>query len=1215
VSDRSNSPNCPECGRPMVLRRASRGPHAGQQFWGCSQYPKCRATLPVESSRTQEPVSGPPNALDVTLTLRDFPTPFDCFPRQRETQCTFFQSCALPAEFVERIHEWDVDRTLVRALAQWRLDYPFPYEGGISSEWRSVLAVAESLLTRGATPFCSPALERGLGKRAKVPEDRDVLIQGLRCVALSPSSGLLYLNHESPEERQFYELVFPRVRTWYITPQVSLASLSTALDPSRHERGDFLFTHPDQAPILVEIDGLQHKNSRDSDAARDIALTNAGVRVVRVPASVVRAGGGPELRHLEDLLATSDVNPIPENDLSRTVRLCKFYHQVQIALLEAIRGGWLRLGTPWSVGIVLPATLANDEQARSLVSLAVEDLADLIARIAKLHGLPVEPAKRRVVFVGEDTRKDVDVLVGPADGSADRVLPRVAARFLVSDACFPREILARSLAATPVRCPSPQREDARWFLQYLFRKEDFWEGQWETIDRTLRGLDSVVLLPTGAGKSIAFQLAALLLPGRCIVVDPILSLIDDQIDNLARVGIDRCIGISHQLSTQERESALQVFQSGHYLFCYIAPERFQSIPFREALRGLTTNTPISLIAIDEAHCVSEWGHDFRTAYLNLGRITRDYCASQGTIPPLVALTGTASKIVLKDVQRELGITSFDALITPKTFDRPELKYSILTCRSSEKTQRVQGFLDRLPTDFAIDRAQFFRPAGRRTHAGLVFCPHVNGPYGVSDQAKALSDYLKVRVEAYSGGPPNDQPAESWEQQKRKVAREFKRNRISILACTKAFGMGIDKPNIRYTVHIGLPGSIESFYQEAGRAGRDRKRAECAIVLSNDDPRRSQRLLSPATPLDEIQKAVRDTHWEDSDDITRALWFHVNAFRGVEVEVNDVEAMLRLLGDPATHHQVRVSWQGHWWSSHRSKYEDPRQRPEKALHRLVVLGVVADYTIDYSSQEFCVTVAGATPEDIAASFGRYVSAYQWRLGQQAEREALELREKSDSFHVFVLDVARRLIEFIYQHVEMARRRALNEMLQAASTARTGEDLRRRILDYLEQSEWDERLEAVRRSRRGGVDALGPLLEDLVTPNDAAALRAATGRTLASYPDVPGLLLLRAVSEALCSDANSDVVQQNVEAALQFATAKFALGKEELAAAFAQAIVRAGDKPEAADLILAPCLAAADRDFVRALLAHLPETLAAIPARWLLDTLVQKCATALLPTRRG
>jgi ATP-dependent DNA helicase RecQ len=814
----------------------------------------------------------------------------------------------------------------------------------------------------------------------------------------------------------------------------------------------------------------------------------------------------------------------------------------------------------------------------------------------------------------EQANSPVDVLIGPADGTVDGLStgPQTA-RFLVSDLSFPREIQAPLTAATPAVLSAPNREDARWFLNYLFRKSDFWEGQWETVERSLRGQDSVVLLPTGGGKSIAFQLAALLLPGRCIVVDPIISLIDDQIDNLSYVGIDRCIGITSQLRADERERALRALETGHYLFCYVAPERFQTAPFRETLRALTTHTPISLITIDEAHCVSEWGHDFRTAYLNLGRIAREYCASQEIVPPLVALTGTASKIVLRDVQRELGITAFDAIVTPKTFDRPELRFRVLKCPSSEKNQRVQGLIDRLPSDFGVQPSTFFRSRGSRTHAGLVFCPHVNGQYGVVEQRDQLAANLGTRVDVYSGEPPRNIDRGIWEERKHQIAHDFKRNRTTMLVCTKAFGMGIDKPNVRYTVHIGLPSSIESFYQEAGRAGRDRNRAECAIVLSNDDRARSQRILNPTTPLGEVAQIVDGTSRDEADDIVRALYFHVHAFRGEQAEVGDIETMLDQLGDLTRRRRVNISWRDERWSSGGPRGDDSKERAEKALHRLVVVGVVSDYTVEYASHEFQVQIPGASQEEIAAVCAQYAGSYQRRLGEEMEREVLSLRRQPH--RSFVVAVAGKLVSFIYQHIELARRRALNEMLQAASGAKTGEDLRRRILEYLQQSEWDDRLDEVRNSRSGGLNVLGPLLDDLVSANDAAALRGAVARVLSSYPDVPGFLLLRSVTEALSPDATSEVVRQNMEATLTFAFDKFRLDSSEIANAVGQVIKRARDKEGAAELLLAASLMSpkADRPFLRDLLRHLPIELAVGPARRLNIRLV--ALSTKLRTSRG
>lgn len=1219
----SNAPRCPRCGSVMVLRRARRGPNAGQEFWGCSRYPACTETRELDAAEPSDSASTTAHEPPLAVTLRPprlFPVDVHAAARQSGWQCRFFQACALPAVFVETLHMADVDRAVVRAAAQWRLDFPPPRAVNPPGADHTVLSVAESILTRGTVPLCSRVVEKALMLGQCHPPTASELTAALRRLAAAPSCRLRPLQFQSDEERRVFKLLLSWVQTeapgWSLIPQVNLASLNPQLDKAGRERGDLLLVpaDPTHAPILVEVDGAQHSSHGEVDRARDRALEAAGVRVVRVPAAEARAGRGRAIEALRTLLRASAVQLEPETALSTVVRWAKFIHQLQLTLLMAMGGGWLRLGQAWDIAVVLPAALRNDPRAATLVSLATKELQKLLRRIARLYSQPFEVPKLRVRVVDPDTGvgSTAGVLIGPADGDVDS-LPAADATFLISDIVFLRDMRVAPHPTPPAELQAPDRKVVRWFLQYIFRKPDFWEGQWETIQRCLRGRDSVVLLPTGGGKSIAFQLAALLLPGRCVVVDPIISLIEDQIDNLAAVGIDRCVGITRELSTEERERALAAFGSGHYLFCYVAPERFQIQSFRDALRTLTTHTPVSLVAIDEAHCVSEWGHDFRTAYLNLGRVAREYCAFNRKPPPLVALTGTASRIVLKDVQRELDIKDFDAVISPKTFDRPELYYGIYQSAAQEKVHRVLGILQSLPSQFGVTPSRFFEAAGPATYAGLVFCPHVGGSLGVGEVAAQLEKELGIQVEVYSGEPPRNVDPESWEVAKRRAAHAFKRNRVGLMACTKAFGMGIDKPNIRYTVHIGLPPSIEAFYQEAGRAGRDRRSAHCAIVLSNDHPRRSQMLLSAATPLEEIERIVQGTRWPDKDDVVHALWFHVRAFRGVDQEVQDVARMLNELGDISRRCQVNVTWRESGWSQGSESGSDARRSPgreraEKALHRLVVLGVVEDYTVDYASEEFGVQVAGATPEDIAKALGRYARAYQERLGEELERKALTMRR--GSLPQYVIEAARLLIRFIYEHVELARRRALSEMLQAASSARTGEDLRRRILVYLEQTEWDELLGAVLTSKRGGVDHLGAILDRLVSPRDASELRAATARALASYPDVPGLLLLRSLAEALCADANPDEALQNAKAALRFGV-QYGLASGEVADAWGQAIRRAAAKQGGAELLfgaimnLPPDSVDWSRDFLRALVPKVPHRLAAAAAWLLLGRLAVRC----------
>ena len=359
----------------------------------------------------------------------------------------------------------------------------------------------------------------------------------------------------------------------------------------------------------------------------------------------------------------------------------------------------------------------------------------------------------------------------------------------------------------------------RTFLQNIFRKFEFRASQGEAIFNILRQNDCVVLLPTGAGKSLIYQLAGLLMPGITLVVDPLVSLIEDQVEGLQTYGIDRAAPIARSLATPaERKHVLLRVERGEYQFVLLSPERLQSPQFRSTLRALAETSLVNLAVIDEAHCVSDWGHDFRPAYLNLANNLRRFCADQEKkIPPLLALTGTASRVVLIDMLTVLDIdrNRSDALIRPESFDRPELQFEIVrTSPSEDATAALRGVLNKLPAQFGLPRTEFFHPSGRSTASGIVFVPTVNGRvHGVNDARTAARTATGAQVTVYSGRPPGSKEQATWDAEKRENARQFKRNRAPVLVATKAFGMGIDKPNIRYTVHFGMPSSLEGFYQE------------------------------------------------------------------------------------------------------------------------------------------------------------------------------------------------------------------------------------------------------------------------------------------------------------------------------------------------------------------------------------------------------------------
>src|SRR5439155_13169059 len=241
---------------------------------------------------------------------------------------------------------------------------------------------------------------------------------------------------------------------------------------------------------------------------------------------------------------------------------------------------------------------------------------------------------------------------------------------------------------------------------------------------------------------------------------------------------------SSQIEDSElRSEIIGAFGQGQYLFCYVAPERFQTNEFRNSLRALTVTTPVAVIAIDEAHCVSEWGHDFRTAYLNIGRTSRNYCRSQnGRMPPLLALTGTASHAVLHGIQRELQIEDFDAIITPHTFDRQELRFAVFSSQSSEKFDVLRGLMKRwLAAQFSCSVHTLFEPNGSATRSGLVFCPHVNGSFGVQELCSRLAGELQRPVGMYAGGQPKGwNESANWVRHKKATAHGFKNNTFPLL---------------------------------------------------------------------------------------------------------------------------------------------------------------------------------------------------------------------------------------------------------------------------------------------------------------------------------------------------------------------------------------------------------------------------------------------------
>lgn len=670
-----------------------------------------------------------------------------------------------------------------------------------------------------------------------------------------------------------------------------------------------------------------------------------------------------------------------------------------------------------------------------------------------------------------------------------------------------------------------QNDVLRFLLGYIFGFDVFRENQ---IDGILRGLmrqDSIILLPTGSGKSVIFQLLSLITPGMAIVVSPIISLIEDQIINLYNKGFDRVTGISSAMDKNEKNTVIEGITKGQFIISYVSPERFQNAEFIKSIQYYTNTNIISVIAIDEAHCVSEWGHDFRTAYLGLAQTCRRICKTGIEVPPLLALTGTASASVLRDMQHDLGIIEDEAVIQPKSFDRPEIIYRVYNTKSDDKLRVLKDIIkNKLPTEFKDSFESFYQTdRGEDTNCGLIFCQNANGSFGLLASEKqvitgrlgvgdAMENIFPRKVGLYSGSSPKRLilSEDEWVEQKRLYATKLKNNELSVMVCTKAFGMGIDKPNIRWIIHYGTSGSLESYYQEAGRAARDKKTAYAYLILSDDFPELNQRILNPSsTNVEDIETLDKLKGEWKGDDISRSLFFHTKTFSGINKEVGWVRSVLEMC-------KART------WENQRFyvPFSINKNEIEKAIYRLNLLGFFKSYSVEYQSfgsGRFVIEGEKFERDQIIDNYIEYIRAYQDNdeYADVARKVLLSAIEDVANDEEFVIKVVETLLkEFTYKVVEEGRRRATLNMLEAAkaaaickSDAEADAEFRRRLLAYLSTDMKNASKKSARLrdiiNKATDISLLNKVIRSLNTKQKRENLMGESDRLLEAYPQHYGL----------------------------------------------------------------------------------------------------------------
>lgn len=673
-------------------------------------------------------------------------------------------------------------------------------------------------------------------------------------------------------------------------------------------------------------------------------------------------------------------------------------------------------------------------------------------------------------------------------------------------------------------------ETLTYFLNLLFRKEKFRNGQLPILTRALSNLPVIGLLPTGSGKSLTYQLAALLQPGITIVIDPLISLMKDQYDGLINSGIDCCTYINS--TVQNKAVREEQMEQSKMLFVFLSPERLCIRGFRNRLRNMESlRVYFAYGVIDEVHCVSEWGHDFRFTYLHLGRNLYQYVLpkqkdGEKRHLALFGLTATASFDVLADVERELsGNGAFpmdsDAIVRYKNTNRLELQYHVVNIdgydcptkwdvyrkkndslpsiieqsyieleqlQAPENIARIkQRFVERESitderilteienTDLSVDVNPEWYDEEPNKSAAIVFCPHRRGSIGVNDTssnvgvASSISAELNTnKISKYVGG-------DILTEQER-----FIRGESSIMVATKAFGMGIDKPNVRFTYNINFSGSLEAFVQEAGRAGRDRKMALATILYC---PKECL-LQNPHTRIMEnfgvdygVHKFFYDNNFIGEDFEKRIMYYLLTQS---VTEVSDEESS----DSPRIQHKQVSGFMEELLSTEEGKplvsyisyspdinsesvdalnrtlrsknfpilvFRDSRDvgerevefvaTIEKAIYRMCCVGIIDDYTRDYINQQFRIVTKRKSDEEYFNNLKLFLMRYYTE-----ERAELEMR---NAFSYKGQNAMQKCLgyitEFVYNKIATKRERAIRDIETFCEQAVSSSD------DWLETNE--------------------------------------------------------------------------------------------------------------------------------------------------------------------
>lgn len=911
-----------------------------------------------------------------------------------------------------------------------------------------------AVLTRGSPTLPSPQLQELFGfDWTKMSQEPLVLVSDRPPVWRETIRGAS--NGYNPA-LEFLEGIIPiELGPWafiqsLLVPECPLfrrlGAPTNLIDGPNDEQVDFYLP---QADLVIEIDGGQHREQRQAwkDQARVRFLEQLGIVTLRLKTEDLQSRNAAfssfitKLRkRCEDsprLLAyrnfTADrlaAVPSLRFDLTATIRL-------QIAIILAISHRQLDLAQlEWRLRVSQDFAKRTES---NWAALAIEELFDWFHLFARLSHTEFTPPN--VVIGSHGLHFDMR-LFARADDDTCRGDGITISTGAIQDQPFaidqpsPRRITRLRnygisyLATAEVTVPrdkAPPVADLTELSRRVFGHENFRPGQETLILNAISGQKSLGLMPTGGGKSLCFQVPALLGAGTAIVVVPIKALGRDHCAELEAAGFSgRVVNIDGEMPARLRDEiyAGRILR-GEMRFVFVSPERFQTEKFRHAVRRLHENGQLRMFVIDEVHCMSEWGHDFRPSYLTLPGTLR----SLADDVPVLGLTATASVNVLRDIQSEFQIP--DELVAYEMHrSRTELNFSIRKALSTP--EQVAKEIAKIVTETDDNMPP-------QVH---VFSRYANGPSGVDRLSTMLANAgLGLRVGSFSGSAPKTFNIENafgrlrdanlpipknFDDYKQTVQNLWKSGRLDVIVTTKAFGMGVNKPDVRHTLHAGMPGSMEAFYQEAGRVGRDRNSAVCHMLFRPEEDDAEQiyvRLSGNLTP-----QAIKDElEGKDggrkpvSGDFRSQLWFLSQGLIGQD----DEQALVARLHDivrksPSETLMIRAGQMGD--SAHSG------QRFQITLYRLYQMGLIAPWLV--------------------TDWGR-------GAGEDISVQAVEVRRLDASFHDACASIVARIQAVDGKGAESATVEKLNALMAGQEN---WTELYRQLLNWVRRKQLGTRLES-------------------------------------------------------------------------------------------------------------------------------------------------------------